>query len=92
MTATCLDLIGGGGPTTVEGPFARNQLFTWMLAASTGRAVIASEAATGTSIGAALLASDQGAAHGKGQTQEPPADPAWAEYARAWQAAVEAVG
>ncbi|TPM07030.1 carbohydrate kinase [Mesorhizobium sp. B2-3-11] len=92
MTATCLDLIGGDGPTTVEGPFARNQLFTRMLAARTGRAVIASEAATGTSIGAALLASDQGAAHGKGQTQEPPADPAWAEYARAWRAAVEAIG
>ena len=36
MTATCLDLIGADGPTTVEGPFARNRLFVGMLAAATG--------------------------------------------------------
>ena len=60
MTATCLELIGGDGPTIVEGPFARNRLFIRMLAAATARPVVASEAATGTSIGAALLASDRG--------------------------------
>ncbi|MER8574728.1 FGGY-family carbohydrate kinase [Mesorhizobium sp. M1338] len=92
MTATCLDLIGADGPTTVEGPFARNRLFVGMLAASTGRAVVASEAATGTSIGAALLATDQLTAQGKGERMEPPADPAWADYANAWRAAVEAQG
>ncbi|BCH12159.1 carbohydrate kinase [Mesorhizobium sp. SEMIA 3007] len=92
MTATCLDLIGADGPTTIEGPFARNRLFVGMLAASTGRAVVASEAATGTSIGAALLASDQVTAHGKGARLEPPTDPAWAAYVRAWRAAVEARG
>ncbi|MGX5830520.1 FGGY-family carbohydrate kinase [Mesorhizobium sp. 43Arga] len=92
MTATCLELIGADGPTTVEGPFARNQLFVGMLAASTGRAVVASEAATGTSIGAALLASDQVTAHGKGERVEPPTDPAWAAYVSAWRAAVEARG
>ena len=59
MTATCLELIGADGPTTVEGPFARNRLFVGMLAAATARTVIASEAATGTSIGAALLASEE---------------------------------
>lgn len=90
MTLTCLDLIGGDGPTIVEGPFARNRLFVSMLAAATGRAVIASEAATGTSIGAALLASDQAMARGKGQRTEPPDDPAWASYARSWRAAVDA--
>ncbi|TIL59612.1 FGGY-family carbohydrate kinase [Mesorhizobium sp.] len=92
MTATCLDLIGAGGPTIVEGPFARNRLFTRMLAAATARAVIASEAATGTSIGAALLASEHGTIQGAGERFEPPADPAWADYARSWRAAVDAQG
>lgn len=55
MTDTCLRLTGAQGPTIVEGPFARNVAFTAMLAASTGREVLTSEAATGTSIGAALL-------------------------------------
>lgn len=90
MTATCLDLIGADGPAIVEGPFARNPLFTQMLAAATTRAVIASEAATGTSIGAALLASDQRMVLGKGERIEPPADPAWADHARSWRAAVDA--
>ncbi|SIT54962.1 Carbohydrate kinase [Mesorhizobium prunaredense] len=92
MTATCLDLIGADGPTIVEGPFARNRLFTRMLAAATARAVNASEAATGTSIGAALLASDHGTAQGKAEKIEPPADPAWADYGRSWCAAVGAQG
>jgi sugar (pentulose or hexulose) kinase len=89
MTATCLDLIGGDGPTTVEGPFARNQPFIHMLAAATGRPVVASETSTGTSIGAALLA-DGGKAMGKGERTEPPADPVWDDYARAWRLAVRA--
>lgn len=55
MTDTCLRLTGAQGPTIVEGPFARNIEFAAMLAASTGREVLTSEAATGTSIGAALL-------------------------------------
>ncbi len=67
MTATCLELIGGDGPTTVEGPFARNRLFVGMLAAATARTVVASEAATGTSIGAALLASDRDATARQGR-------------------------
>jgi sugar (pentulose or hexulose) kinase len=90
MTATCLELIGADGPTTVEGPFARNRLFVGMLAASTGRAVVASEAATGTSIGAALLASTERATHAKGERIDPPTDPAWAAYISVWRAAVEA--
>ncbi|TGQ45196.1 MULTISPECIES: FGGY-family carbohydrate kinase [unclassified Mesorhizobium] len=90
MTATCLGLIGGDGPTTVEGPFARNRLFTGMLAAATGRTVIASEAATGTSIGAALLASKETPAHSKVETIEPQTDPIWAAYFSAWRGAVEA--
>jgi sugar (pentulose or hexulose) kinase len=90
MTATCLELIGADGPTTVEGPFARNRLFVGMLAAATGRTVNSSGAATGTSIGAALLASGQIASHGKGERIEPQTDPIWAGYVSAWRAAVEA--
>ncbi len=55
MTATCLKLTGAAGPTVVEGPFARNNEFNDLLAAATGRDVFTSNAATGTSIGAALL-------------------------------------
>ncbi|TGR94919.1 carbohydrate kinase, partial [Mesorhizobium sp. M2E.F.Ca.ET.209.01.1.1] len=77
MTSTCLELIGGDGPTTVEGPFARNPLFINMLAAATERPVVASETSTGTSIGAALLASDGALAMSKGERTQPPADPAW---------------
>jgi len=88
MTATCLELIGSDGPTTVEGPFAHNRLFIRMLAAVTGRRVIASETSTGTSIGAALLASDGVEATSKGERTEPPADQGWIDYVRAWQQAV----
>lgn len=55
MTGTCLDLIKGTGPTIVEGPFARNAEFVAVLKAVTGRPVLISEAVTGTSLGAALL-------------------------------------
>ncbi|MDX8498083.1 FGGY-family carbohydrate kinase [Mesorhizobium sp. VK4C] len=88
MTATCLDLIGGDGPTTVEGPFAQNRLFIRMLAAATGRPVVASETSTGTSIGAALLASDDATVMSKGARTEPPADRVWNDYVLAWQEAV----
>lgn len=85
MTATCLELIGGDGPTTVEGPFAKNPLFIRMLAAATGRPVVASETSTGTSIGAALLASDGAPAMSKGERTEPPTEPAWQAYTQAWR-------
>ncbi|MDO6966624.1 FGGY-family carbohydrate kinase [Rhizobium alvei] len=55
MTKTCLDLIGAEGPIVVEGPFAANILYLRALHSLTGRPVHASEATTGTAIGAALL-------------------------------------
>jgi sugar (pentulose or hexulose) kinase len=55
MTDICLRLTGAQGPTIVEGPFAHNVEFTGMLVAATRRDVLTSSAATGTSIGAALL-------------------------------------
>ena len=56
MNEACLGLIGAGGPTVVEGPFAANGLYRTLLAALTGRPVIAVPGSTGTSQGAALLA------------------------------------
>ncbi|MEJ6397630.1 FGGY-family carbohydrate kinase [Yoonia sp. 208BN28-4] len=55
MTGTCLKLVGGAGPTIVEGPFARNPEFLAMLHAITARPVFTNSAVTGTSIGAAML-------------------------------------
>lgn len=55
MTGTCLKLVGGAGPTIVEGPFARNPEYLAMLHAVTARPVFTNSAVTGTSIGAAML-------------------------------------
>jgi sugar (pentulose or hexulose) kinase len=55
MTQTCLDLVKAEGPVVVEGPFALNQLYLEALHSLTRRPVYASEATTGTAIGAALL-------------------------------------
>lgn len=55
MTQTCLDLIEAEGPIIVEGPFAANQLYLRALHTLMKRPVHASEATTGTAIGAALL-------------------------------------
>ena len=83
MTATCLELIGADGPIIADGPFARNDIYVRMLAAATGRGVIA---AVGTRAGAALLAwqsmpplpRDEGAAERPGRL--------WTDYARDWHA------
>jgi sugar (pentulose or hexulose) kinase len=56
MTGTCLEMIGADGPVCLEGPFAANRDFAAMLAAATGRPVLAgSGSGTGTSAGATLL-------------------------------------
>lgn len=86
MAATCLELIGAQGPTIIEGPFAANAEFARMLRAATGRDVITEAAGTGTSIGAALLASMVDLTPG-GETVPDPG-PRWAAYADAWRAAV----
>ena len=91
MTATCLDLIGAGGPVIVEGAFTKNLPFLRMLAAATGRPVQATTSSTGTSLGAALLAAPEG--------QHPPApshiapitedSSDWLSYAARWRAAAQ---
>lgn len=92
MTATSLDLIGADGPSIVEGPFAANTLFAKMLAAATARPVIAAGAsATGTSVGAALLAAGEGAflpATGSDSPAITSPGPEWEAYAARWQEAV----
>ncbi|MCC5965582.1 MAG: FGGY-family carbohydrate kinase [Natronohydrobacter sp.] len=55
VTARCLELIGHDGPVIVEGPFASNKSFLWMLGAASSSPVIPMNSATGTSQGAALL-------------------------------------
>lgn len=91
MTATCLDLIGAEGPTVVEGPFAANAEYCGMVRAATGRPVLPqADRATGTSIGAALLAGAMPKAPARDAAPgEAPA--AWRRYAEAWRAAVAAV-
>jgi sugar (pentulose or hexulose) kinase len=88
MTATALELIGARGPTIVEGPFVANALFARMLAAATARPVIAAgTSATGTSIGAALLAADRDVpaeATADGQMITSPG-PVWEAYANRWR-------
>ncbi|GLS33297.1 Sugar (pentulose or hexulose) kinase [Mesorhizobium albiziae] len=89
MTATCLDLIGADGPTVVEGPFARNAAFVRMLAAATRRPAVAdAAAATGTSVGAALLAAPEGfpvmPSHSASRLD--PED--WSDYVERWRSAV----
>lgn len=56
MTREMLVAMAADGPTIVEGPFARNDLFLEALGGLTGRPILASSGTTGTSAGAALLA------------------------------------
>ncbi|GGB03104.1 carbohydrate kinase [Brucella endophytica] len=59
MTDVSLGLVGAHGPVIVEGPFAKNRIYTAALASLTGREVLALPGSTGTSLGAAMLAGMQ---------------------------------
>ena len=92
MAETCLRMIRAGGPTLVEGPFARNRLFLDMLAQATGRPVLLSGgSATGTSIGAALLTRGPGATLSEKPRPNTPLDMSLADslqtYAETWRLA-----
>ena len=92
MTATCLRLAGALGPTIVEGPFAANTLYLAMLGAATGRPVLHSTSATGTSIGAALLF---GSAKGLISPEKTRTDinvPTLRNYAARWNSVVAETG
>lgn len=89
MSRVCLCLTGATGPIIVEGPFARNRWYLAMLAAATGRPVLQSPSATGTSLGAALLFG-QSAAMTRSIPIKPPENHAKLQsYADAWQRLVE---
>ncbi len=90
MSAVCLGMIGAQGPVLVEGPFAGNRLYLEMLATATGRPVSAAgRSATGTSIGAAMLAIGGGVSVGDDGGELIHPRPEWAAYAKAWRAAAE---
>jgi sugar (pentulose or hexulose) kinase len=97
MTAEMLGRMAADGPTIVEGPFARNRLFLEALGALTGRPVLASDGATGTSAGAALLAAHNPARRGSGIGYAPVgvaqgfAAPL-RSYAQRWHRAVVSLG
>ncbi|MBO9127274.1 MULTISPECIES: FGGY-family carbohydrate kinase [unclassified Rhizobium] len=87
MTEACLGLIGAGGPVVVEGPFSLNETYLDVVAALTGRDVIAVPGSTGTSAGAALLT---GIAPMKGKEKHFPPREIFhlPEYRRRWYAAL----
>ncbi|SDE99158.1 FGGY-family carbohydrate kinase [Limimaricola pyoseonensis] len=89
MTTTCLELTGGAGPVIVEGPFAGNGAYLEMLATATGRPVETAASATGTAVGAALLACPGAAA---GATRPgPPGSALLREHAARWRCTVGSV-
>lgn len=93
MTTECLGLIGAAGPTIVEGPFARNTIYLDMLAAATGREVVPSVTTTGTSVGAAILATDDVAMPRRPKPHRGSDQPRLlVPYAEEWRAAVEDAG
>ncbi|WP_279481700.1 FGGY-family carbohydrate kinase [Aureimonas sp. SK2] len=91
-TQAVLALIGADGPTVVEGPFARNDLYLRALGQLTGRRVAAPLEGTGTSAGAALLALGPQATIERAAERpisESPL-PDLADYRRAWLGVVHA--
>jgi len=90
MTTTCLDLTAATGPTIVEGPFAQNAHFLDMLGAATGRDVLQSRTATGTSIGAALLCGASKAIPAPDPVPRSENHRELAAYARRWVSRVQA--
>ena len=87
VTDHALSAIGHRGLVVVEGPFARNLPYLQMLSAALGCPVVPSEGATGTSRGAALLASGAGALH---LPNAPPVTvpTGFADYAARWRIAL----
>jgi L-fuculokinase len=92
MTDQCLDMLGAAGDTIVEGGFAANRAYVSLLAAlRPGGRVLASTDATGTSLGAAMLARWDGPhAAPAAETAEPRDWPGLGAYREAWLARLRA--
>ena len=88
MTQACLGLIGAKGPVIVEGPFALNETYLFLLSGLTGRDTMALPGSTGTSQGAALLAGIRPVS-GAEKHFAPSAIPGLADYRERWYAAME---
>lgn len=85
MSSVALSMTGGCDDIVVEGPFASNQPYCRMLASATGRAVVSTKAATGTSIGAALLTQiEQPPETIEAASQRHLPEPDMALYAKRW--------
>ncbi|QHQ35910.1 FGGY-family carbohydrate kinase [Algicella marina] len=91
MTATCLRLAGHRGDIFVEGPFTQNGSYLDMLAAVTDDRVLKMRSSTGTSIGAALLFSDDAPDLRPSLHAATANAAALRSYASRWQAEVDQV-
>lgn len=92
MTDTCLSLVGARGPAIIEGPLGANADFCAMLATLRPEGVEVALSATGTSAGAALLLSHDGAPPQTRRVAKPENATALAEYARLWRSRTETMG
>jgi sugar (pentulose or hexulose) kinase len=88
---TCLQLTGAAGPIIIEGPISRNALFLSALTSIVDRPVIARADATGTTEGAALLATGpEGVSPGLPDPEPaPPLAHDVTAYVAAWRDALE---
>jgi sugar (pentulose or hexulose) kinase len=87
VTSHCLELIGHMGPVIVEGPFARNTAYLWMLGVASSSTVVPTGSATGTSQGAALLVATDAHQRQKRNARSVPderLENLLATYARQW--------
>jgi sugar (pentulose or hexulose) kinase len=87
MTAECLALAGAEGDIVVEGPFAANHTYLRMLESAACRPVVPSHgSATGTAIGAAMLARMEAGHVAEDGVLD--ADPDMTRYAWRWRQAL----
>ncbi|MGH6925829.1 MAG: FGGY-family carbohydrate kinase [Propylenella sp.] len=87
MTAESMACAGADGPTVIEGPMMANRIFCAALAAITGRPVLPSQSAGGTTRGAAaLLDMTKVVAAEDEQPVAPLAHQAFGDYVKTWRA------
>lgn len=89
MTYECMRLIGGNGPTFLEGPMAHDPHYAQMLAVLSDQPVLISSSQTGTSVGAAMLVrSPSKAPEYRTISVDENRSDQLASYARLWQDAL----
>lgn len=88
MTQACLSAIGAQGPIVVEGPFAANGIYLAALSAFASAPVTGVAGATGTSMGAALLAGIAPPARTVSKTPVAPLGAAAQAYRKRWYLAL----